>query len=103
MFDVWWGNTNLALVAFILSVVLVLPVQLLLCFKVKNRTICLLPIIFLLLLTALFIFLALSIPDIGAVGYAFFAVYTGFMIFMCGIGWGIWWIINRKKQRRPTE
>ena len=99
MFDVYWGDTNLAVLTLVLSVAVALPVQLLLCFKVKSRAIRLLPAVLLVILIVVFLILAVSIPDLGAVGYVFLAIYAGFMLFMCGLGWGIWAFITSRNRR----
>lgn len=97
MFEVYWGNVNLAVLTLIISVVFVLPAQLLLCFKAKRLTVRLLPVI---ILSGLII--AFIVMNFAAIGwdrllYVFFAVYTAFMLFMCCIGWGIWAIARKKE------
>lgn len=80
------------------SVIILFPIQLLLCFKVKSRTVRLLPIIILSVLTAALVITALAVQGWDGLGYALFAIFTGFMLFMCGIGWGIWAISRCKKR-----
>ncbi len=97
MFEVYWGNVNLAVLTLIISVVFVLPAQLLLCFKAKRLTVRLLPVI---ILSGLII--AFIVMNFAAIGwdrllYIFFTVYTAFMLFMCCIGWGIWAIACKKE------
>lgn len=98
MFDIYWGDIELTTLTLIISVVILLPIQLLLCFKVKSRTIRLLPVIILSIFAVAFIVLTLSTPGWDGLGYIFLAIFAGFMIFMCGIGWGIWAIVNRRKK-----
>ena len=50
MFDIWMGDIELTTFVLIFSIIVLLPVQLLLCFKVKNKVICLLPVVNLLFL-----------------------------------------------------
>ncbi len=100
MFDVYYGDIELTTLTLIISVVILLPIQLLLCFKVKSLSIRLLPIIILSVLAVAFIIMNLSTPGWDGLGYIFLAIYAGFMIFMCGIGWGIWAIINKKKKKQ---
>lgn len=109
MFDVWYGDIELTTLTLIVSVVILLPIQLLLCFKVKSRTIRLLPIVILSVLTVAFVVMCFSIPGWDGLGYVFLAIFTGFMMFMCGIGWGIWAIVSCLKKKpklsdiEPTE
>ena len=51
MFDVWIGDVNLAPFLWIFTLVVVLPIQLALCFKVKSKVVRLLPVIILSILT----------------------------------------------------
>ena len=94
MFDIYWGDIELTTLTIIVSIVLLLPLQLLLCFKVKNRIIRLLPVMVLALLTAVFVVLSLVFSGWDGLGYILLAIFSGFMLFMYGIGWGIW-VIKR--------
>ena len=99
MFDVWCGDINFTTLILMVSIVIILPVQLLLCFTVKSRAIRLLPIIILSVLIGIFVIMAITINDLRAVGYVLLAVYAGFMTFACGIGWGIWAIAKKIKKK----
>lgn len=99
----WLGDIELTRLTIIVSVVILLPVQLLLCFKVKSLAIRLTPIIILSVLVALFIVLWLSTSGWDGLFYAFFAIVVGFMIFMCGIGWAIWAVAYGLKKRRNSD
>lgn len=104
MFDVWFGRINLAQIALIVSTVIILPLQLLLCFRVKSRILRLMPAI---LLTAIsivwLILLAQNAPGIAGVVYLIFAAYTGFMLSCCGIGWSIWAIVTVVKKKMASR
>ena len=63
MFDVWHGDINFTTLILIVSVMIVLPVQLLLCFTVRNRAIRLLPVIMLSAFIGIFVIMAVSIHD----------------------------------------
>ena len=78
MFDVWMGNVELTTVTLFLSATVLLPLQLLLCFKVKSKLVRLVPVCLLVLPTALF---------------------AGFMLLICGVGWGIWGMIRLIKRK----
>ena len=86
MFDVLFGKIEITTLAIIASVVVLFPIQLLLCFKVKNLTIRLTPVITLPILIALFVFLWIFSPNRDGLGYASLAMLAGIMLLMCGIG-----------------
>ena len=97
MFDVWLGNVELTTLTLLLSVFLLLPLQLLLCFKVRSRLLRLLPVILCSLLVGTFLLLALCTPRWDGLGYVFLAIFAGIMLAACRIAWGIWAIINKSK------
>lgn len=103
MFDVWMGDIELTIFILIFSIVVLLPIQLLLCFKVNNKVICLLPVILLSIFTIIFVAMSITITGWNRLEYIFLVIFTGFMLLMCGIGWGIWLIINRKKQNKTQH
>ena len=103
MFDVWHGEIELTTLVWIVSLVILLPVQLLLCFKVKSCAIRRLPAVMLAVLTGAFIILAISVPGWDGLGYVFLAIFAGFMLFTCEIGWGIWVIANRRRKRNNQK
>lgn len=100
MFDMWYGDIELTTLTLIISFVIILPIQLMFCFRVKNRAVRLLPVAILSSVTAILLVIALFVQGWDGLGYAIWASCTGFMLFMCGVGWGIWWITNRKKQSK---
>ena len=67
MFDVWMGDIELTTAVLIFSIIVLLPFQLLLCFKVKSKSIRLLPIILLSIPTLIFI--VMSIPTLCCCGH----------------------------------
>ena len=103
MFDIWWGDIELTRLALILSVVIFLPVQLLLCFKVKSRTIRLLPIIAFSLLILVNVLMAIVTEFANRIAFALFALLSGIVLITCGIGWGIWAIVNLKQKKKDNE
>ena len=88
MFDVWLGEMELTTLTLLLSVFLLLPLQLLLCFKVRSLILRLLPVILCALLTGLFLVLAHCSPGWNSLGYLFLALFPGFLLAACDIGWG---------------
>ena len=100
MFDVWMGDIELTTAVLIFSIVVLLPIQLLLCFKIKSRAIRLLPVILLSIPTIIFVMMSVAITGWDGLGYIFLAIFTGFMLLMCGVGWGIWAISKVIKKKR---
>ena len=98
MFDVWSGNGELTIIALIVSVAVILPVQLLLCFKIRKIVIRLLPVMVLSVLTAVLSLLAAVTSGWDSLGYIVLAVFTGIMLLVCGGAWGIWAIAKRMKK-----
>ena len=99
MFDIWIGDIGLTKLVLIVSIVVLLPLQLLLCFKVKKLLFRLLPIIILFILTIAFVIMNFLIPSWDNLVYLFLAIFSGFMMFMCGVGWGIWAISAKAKRK----
>ncbi len=90
MFDVYAGDVELTTLTFIVSVAVLLPLQLLLCFKVKSLLLRLTPAV---LLTAAAVGLVLKAAlSVGWEGlpYLFLAAFAGIMALSCGVGWAVW-------------
>lgn len=103
MFDVWTGDIELTAFVLIFSTVVLLPVQLLLCFKVKSKAIRLLPVAVLAILTIILIGISVTLTGWDGLGYIFLAIFTGFMLLMCGMGWGIWAIARLVKRTKGAS
>ena len=103
MFDIWIGEVEISSLIIIAAVVLVLPLQLLLCFKVKNLLTRLMPSM---LLTATTILLFAMVPttqDWDAIGYAMLGVLSGVLLFFSGLGWAIWAIVCFVQKRKAAN
>lgn len=98
MFDIWMDDIDLTMVVLIFSMIVLLPVQLLLCFKVKRKTIRLLPVVFLFITTIILTVKADAANGWTGLGYIVLAFFTGFMLLICGMGWGIWAITRLVKR-----
>ncbi len=101
MFDIWIGDVEITTLVLIFSVAVLLPIQLLLYFKVRSKAARLLPI------SVLFISAVVSAAVMGwkSLGYVFLAIFTGFMSLICVIGWGIWAVVKLAKKKsngKPT-
>lgn len=104
MGDVWIRDIEITTLIAITSVLVVLPIQLLLCFKVKHVLSRLLPSI-LLTATTIFLFTMMATSkDWDAIGYAILGVFSGVLLIFSGIGWGIWALVAfiRKKKNCGT-
>lgn len=83
-------------VVVFISAISVLLLQLFLCFKVKRMLIKLLPIALLIVSTIVFSICSASINGWDGLGYLFFALLSFGLIFVCGIGWGIWATVRKR-------
>ena len=98
MLDIWIDDINIAPFIWIFILIVVLPVQIALCFNAKSKILRFLPIIILSVLTVATAIAATIGTDWSAVFYLIIAVYFAIMLFVCGIGWGIWAIVRKTKQ-----
>lgn len=107
MFDIWMGDMEITTVVLILSIAVLLPGQLLLCFKVKRRAIRLLPVILLAIPTSLCVVMAIVTSGWGSIGYLLLAILAGFMLLVCGLAWAIWaaakLVRKKRENNKPTE
>ena len=98
MFDIWIGDINIAPFIWLFTLIVVLPIQLVLCFKVKSKIVRLLPVIILTALTIVSAVAAAVGTDWDVLFYLICAVYFAIMLFVCGFGWGIWAIIKKARK-----
>ena len=106
MFDFWIGDVELTTLVIIIAVMAILPIQLLLCFKVKKLSLRLLPSMLFALVTIFFFTMIFSSQDWDAIGYAILAMLAGILLFMSGVAWGIWGIVvcvRKIKKRRESK
>lgn len=99
--DVWMGEVNFTVLVLVVSVAVLFPVQLLLCFKVRSLGLRLLPAVACAVLAVAMLVMAAATPGWDGIGYVFLATYGGFLLFACGVGWGIWALVNRQGGKRP--
>ena len=103
MFDVWIGDVELTTLTIIVAVAAILPIQLLLCFKVKNLLLRLIPSMLFAIVTISFFAMIFSSQDWDSIGYAILAMLAGILLLMTGVAWGLWGIVgcvrkNKKKK-----
>ncbi len=99
MFDIWIGEQNLTILMIMFSAIVVLPVQLLFCFKGKTRAVRFIPIILFSVLLIAAIIMYFMASGWNGLFYIVGAIYAVFMLIVCGIGWGIRAIVNMIKNR----
>ena len=98
MFDIWLGDIDFTLLMMIVSAVIILPVQLFLCFKVKSRIIRFIPIIALFILAVIAIIKYSNVTAWDGLFFVVVVMYEAFMLLMCGIGWGVWALVKVLKK-----
>ncbi|MBE6563866.1 MAG: hypothetical protein E7655_01130 [Ruminococcaceae bacterium] len=76
-------------------------IQLWLCFRVRGKILRLLPVLLLAILTVAFLILALLFDGWDSVGFVFLAIGTAILLLVCGIGWAVWRIVRKKREKRP--
>ena len=99
MGDMWIRDVEVTTLIAISSVLVVLPIQLLLCFKVKPIFLRLLPSILLTGTTILLFAMMAASRDWDAIGYAVLGVFSGVLLIFSGIGWGIWGLVALIRKR----
>ena len=99
MGDMWIRDVEITSLIAISSVLVVLPIQLLLCFKVKPIFLRLLPSILLTGTTILLFAMMAASRDWDAIGYAVLGVFSGVLLIFSGIGWGIWGLVALIRKR----
>ena len=99
MGDMWIRDIEVTTLIAITSVLVVLPIQLLLCFKVKPVFLRLLPSILLTGTTILLFAMMAASRDWDAIGYAVLGVFSGVLLIFSGIGWGIWGLVALIRKR----
>ena len=95
MFDLLARDTWIVLLIAAAAVLIVLPLQLALCFKARRRLFRLLPTVLLALLSLVFYSMKYVVKDWSALVYAILAVFSGVMFVFSGLAWGIWAISKR--------
>ncbi len=86
----WYFDIDYSIIVIFISAIVALFLQLLLCYKAKRLFIKLLPIALLIVSTITLYICAASINGWDGFGYLFFALLSFGLVFVCGIGWGVW-------------
>lgn len=100
----WFMGTDIQSKVFVLifAFAILLPIQLLLCFKVKSFVIRLIPILLSFAFILFFLILASIVEENRWLYYCYSAI-SGFMAFICFIGWTIWAAADDKKIERSKK
>lgn len=101
MMDLWLRDTWIMAATAAAAVLVVLPVQLLLCFKAKKLLFKLLPAILLAASVVVFCAMMVFARDWSALLYVILAFFSGVLLLFCGIAWGIW-AIARLLKKEPA-
>ena len=94
MADLFARDTWLVLSIISCAVLIVLPIQLVLCFRAKKLFIKRLPTAVLTVVAIAFYVLAITAKTWIAFIYLIIAVFSGVSLIFCGIAWGIWSILK---------
>ena len=87
----------------ILSVIVILPCQLLLCLKIRSIIIRLLPLIAFFILTALFTYKSFTVNGWDGIGYLFLALLTAVLFGVCLLCWAIFGIVRYVRKKRNKD
>ena len=97
MFEINWPDMSTEVFAAITAVI-VLSVQLVLCFKVRKLCVRLIPVCLSAIAAAVCLALTFLSEGWDALGYLLLTMFSAGLLLVCGIGWLVWAII--KKLRR---
>ena len=100
MFDLWIRDTEITTLLLGFALLVVLPGQLLLCFKAKKLRWKLLPACFFTAVSAAFFALMRTAKDWSAVGYAILFAFSLVMFLLCGAAWVIWTLIRYRQKKK---
>lgn len=100
MMDFWMGEVNLGPILLLFTFFGLFPVQLVLCFLVKSRTVRLIPVMILLVMTVIMILGAVICTGYIVFAFIVLAVYLGLMLAVCGAAWAVWGIVRLIKAVR---
>ena len=80
--------------------IIILSVQILLCFKSRNNFIKLIPVILLLILIVVFSVLIFVFDGWDSIGFLFLAICSFTLLVVCGSGWVIWFIARKRRMKK---
>ena len=92
----WRLELDIPTIIVLVSAIITLLLQLILCFKCEKILLKLIPFLLLVISTVVFSIIFANIRGWDGIGYLFFAYLSFALIFVCGIGWGIWAIFRKR-------
>ena len=99
MFDVYIGDIDLTTVIIFVSILVLIPLQLFMCFKMKKLWVKLLPMLIFLTLIIAFVCMIPMAKGWDGIGYWILAMLSGIMLAACTVGWIIWFVIKIFKSK----
>ena len=103
MGDIWIRDMEITTLIAISAVLIVMPVQLLLCFKAKRIFFRLLPSVILAAAAAVFFCMMRAATDWDAIGYAILGVFAGVLLLASGLAWGLWALLRNIRKKKNRE
>lgn len=100
MFDIWYGDIPVTNIVIVFSLIVIFPTQIWICFKAKSIFTRFIPMIILSAAALMWIVLSFAVTGWDGLLYLFFVIYMLFMIFVCGLGWGVWALIKYKGTKK---
>lgn len=100
MLDVWIGDINLTLVVMLLCALVILPIQLLLCFKVKRLWLRLVPTVLFCTLSVISFILTMTITGWDVLLWLIILIYSLFVSAVCALSWIIYALVNLRKHKQ---
>ncbi len=100
MIDLYFFKIDVSTFIVIVSTIVFLTAQLLLCFKVRCVWIRLIPVYLSVLATILFFILTLTADGWEVLGYLLLALLSAYLLAVCTLCWGIWVIVLLIRRRK---
>ena len=102
MLELLSRDTEIVIILAFLSVLIILPAQLLLCFKAKSSLVKLLPTL-VLAVTVLALYAVIFIlRDRTAIGYGIMAIFVSVLLFFDELAWAIFGIVKLLKRGKGS-
>ncbi len=103
MFDVWIDDINLTFVILLFSAFVILPLQLLLCFKVRPLWIRLIPTVLFCTISVISFILTMTITGWDVLFWLIILIYSLFASVVCALAWIICALINLGKAKQKQK
>ena len=97
-----WFDIRTDLLVLLVSVLLI-ALQLVLCFRVKNVWLRLSPCLLWTTVSVILVILSFFLDDWDRFGFLFLALCSAILLCMCGIAWGIWAVVKRILRKKEGK